>query len=96
MELGQKSKSSARLDHTLRRRIEPSTKELKVVRYASRAATVQNVDFVDSIRMQDQHGGVSWDRVLAKHAAVVQLELEPKRLEGGAYEALPVPFLQKL
>ena len=62
--------------------------------YDACAATVLNGDLVNPIRMQYEHAGVTGYRIFADHAGVVELQLEPYRLQGYLDECFADPFLR--
>lgn len=49
----------------------------------ARAATVLDGYFVNSICVYDEEGGVAWDGAFAIHAGMVELDFQPKGLEGN-------------
>jgi hypothetical protein len=74
-------KGSACLDGKLGSRIQPTSKELVVMGYGPRAAAVLDGDVVDSVGMQNEHSSVAGNRARAKHASVIQLNLEAQRFQ---------------
>ena len=56
-------------------------------------AAILDCDFVDAIRVQDQHIGVAGDRVRAEHTAMIELHLQPKCLQGNLHEHAISPLL---
>ena len=48
-----------------------------------RAATVLDGYFMNSICVYDKERGMAWHGVFAKHTSMVELDFQPKGLEGN-------------
>lgn len=57
------------------------------------ASTVLNCNRVYAIRMENEHIGMTWDRVLAEHAGVVQLHCESDGFERNSEKFGAGPLL---
>ena len=74
MEEVEEFESCASSHHKLRRGVHPAAEKLNMWRDCTSAVTIKDRDFVYSIRVEDEEGGMARFRTLAKHASVVELD----------------------
>lgn len=64
-----------------------------MLRKGAVAATILECNFVNPICVDDSHGGVTGNRVLAIHVVMIQLDLKAEGLQRHVFKKYAVPLL---